>query len=184
MPDITVWTKQNEAVLKQLEENGRFIADVQFIRKELEDTADIMLFIYDWLAGHVQIAGERPADVKYPVWVSFTREAAMMPEPGYVLLRIETDIRNILAIDIEKWTMITNYSYIPASSGDACSHNRMMREMGIDNARAVMTQFYPEIRSKIIESWERLFEPPATAGSSSYGLIWEVKREWIREIIQ
>ena len=46
MPEITVWTKQNRAVLDQLEANGRFIADEYFIRRELEDTADIMLFIY------------------------------------------------------------------------------------------------------------------------------------------
>ena len=67
MPEITVWTKQNRAVLDQLETAGRFIADERFIRRELEDTTDIMLFIYRWLADHMPASAERPQDVIFPV---------------------------------------------------------------------------------------------------------------------
>jgi hypothetical protein len=83
MPDIRVWTKQNAAVMDQLEQNGRFIAEERYIRRELGDTADIMLFIYRWLADHMNVTTPRPADSVFPVWVSFDKEATMMPENGY-----------------------------------------------------------------------------------------------------
>ncbi len=183
MPEITVWTKQNRAVLDQLESNGRFIADEGFIRRELEDTADIMLFIYRWLADHMP-AADRPADARFPVWVSYEKEATMSPEPGYAVLELRVPAELVTRLDIAKWTRITNNSYIPADDADEAEHNRYLQELGTDNIRAVMTQFYPEIRRKIIESWDRLFDDSIVLGSTSaYGLMWEVKKEWIQNAV-
>jgi hypothetical protein len=185
MPEITVWTKQNEAVLGQLEADGRFTADERCIRIELEDTADIMLFIYGWLADHVPIAASRPSDVRFPVWVSFSREATMMPEPGYVILELSVDENSVAPLDTAKWTRITNYSYIPGGDEDAEEHRRLMADMGINDADAVLTNFYPEARERIIDSWSRLFDDSINLGSDTvYGIMWEVREEWIRKIIK
>ena len=184
MPELKVWTKQNAAVLEQLEKNGRFIADERYIRRELDDTADIMLFIYRWLADHMDPACERPDDVLFPIWVSFEKEATMMPEPGYVVLELSVHSDLITKIDIAKWTRITNYSYIPLDKDDEAEHNRCLREQGTDNVRAVMTCFWPQLRKKIIDSWERLFdESISLGGNSAYGLMWEVRKEWIRNVV-
>ena len=184
MAEITVWTKQNRAVLDQLESNGRFIADERFIRRELEDTADIMLFIYRWLADHMPAAADRPADAKFPVWVSYEKEATMSPEPGYAVLELRAPAELVTRLDIAKWTRITNYSYIPADEEDEAEHNRYLNCLGTDNARAVMTRFYPELRQKIISSWDRLFDDSIVLGSTSaYGLMWEVRKEWIQNAV-
>ncbi len=184
MPEKTVWTKQNRAVMDQLESAGRYIADERYIRRELGDTADIMLFIYRWLSDHMPAAAERPADVKYPVWVSFIKEATMSPEDGYVVLELKVPENQVTSIDTAKWTKITNYSYIALDEKDEKEHQRMLDEAGTDNIRAVMTSFYPEIRKKIIGSWDRLFDRTISLGSTSeYGLMWEVKKEWIQKTV-
>lgn len=184
MPEITVWTKQNKAVLDQLETAGRFIADERYIRRELEDTTDIMLFIYRWLTDHMPAADAKPQDVKFPVWVSFAREATMSPESGYAVLELRVQDELVTPVNIEKWTRITNYSYIPLNAEDESEHNSLLREIGISNARAVMTDFYPEIKKKIIASWDRLFDDSVRAGSgNSYGLMWEVKKEWVKNAV-
>ena len=118
MPEITVWTKQNAAVIDQLETAGRFIADERYIRRELEDTTDIMLFIYRWLSDHMPSASVRPPDVSFPVWVSFDREATMRPEDGYAVLELRVREELVTPVNIEKWTRITNYSYIPLDEED------------------------------------------------------------------
>ena len=181
---MTVWTKQNIDVLDQLEKNGRFIADERYIRRELGDTAPVMLFIYRWLADHIHMAEDKPEDVIYPTWVSFVKEATMMPEPGYAVLELKVDTDKMAAIDIIKWTAVTNYSYIPRDADDEKEHNVLLREYGTDNARAVMTEHYPEIKRKVVSSWERLFEPPAKPGDpGTYGLLWEVRKEWVQRTI-
>ena len=182
MPEITVWTKQNKAVLDQLGAAGRFIADERYIRRELEDTTDVMLYIYRWLTDHMPAAAERPADVSFPVWVSFSREATMSPEPGYTVLELRVPEEKIVRIDTAKWTRITNYSYIPLNEKDDLEHKRLLEEAGTDNARAVMTHFYPELKRRIIASWDRLFDSSISLGSTSeYGLMWEVKKEWVQK---
>lgn len=184
MSEITVWTKQNRAVLDQLDAAGRFIADERYMRSELEDTADIMLFVYRWLAGHMPSASERPDDVNFPVWVSFEKEAAMFSEPGYAVLELKVSDEQVTKLNIAKWTRVTNYSYIPLNEEDEAYHNRLMSDLGIDNVRAVMTQFYPELKRKIINSWDRLFDDDISLGSDNcYGLLWEVKKEWVQEVI-
>lgn len=185
MPDITVWTKQNRKVLEQLEAYGRFIADERYIRIELEDTADIMLYIYQWLARQLSDDFEKPSDAVYPVWVSLSHEATMMPEEGYVVLKLSVDESKIEYLDTAKWTKITNYSYIPSDDQDERAHNKLLEELGISNAQAVMSRFYPEVREKIIKSWDRLFDDSVSLGSNTkYGVIWEVRKDWIKRIIQ
>ena len=183
MPEITVWTKQNEAVIDHLEAAGRFIADECYIHRELGDISYIMLFIYRWLADHMPASAARPDDVKFPVWVSFTKEATMSPESGYAVLELMMQDSMVTHIDATKWTRITNYSYIPISEEDETEHRNYMRELGTDDARAVMTQFWPEARKKIIDSWDRLFDKSVVLdGTTEYGLLWEVRKEWVQKI--
>ncbi|WP_369819393.1 DUF3841 domain-containing protein [Tissierella sp. P1] len=48
-----------------------------------------------------------------------------------------------------------------------------------------MSQFYPQIKRKIIDSWSRLFDDSIILGNDErYGNIWEVRKEWITQIIR
>lgn len=50
MSNITVWTKQHENVLKELETTGRYIAKREYIRMDLKEQAPVVLEAYG-LAG-------------------------------------------------------------------------------------------------------------------------------------
>ena len=92
---------------------------------------------------------------------------------------------SITRINIAKWGAILNYSYIPKDPTDARRHQALLREYGTGDARAVMTPFFPQIRREITDSWKRLFDDSIQLGSPAcYGNIWEVRREWIQQIIQ
>lgn len=48
-----------------------------------------------------------------------------------------------------------------------------------------MSQFYPEIKREIVDSWSRLFDDSIILGSEAkYGTIWEVKGEWVTSVTQ
>ena len=108
----------------------------------------------------------------------------MSPEDGYVVLELKVPENQVTSIDTAKWTKITNYSYIALDEKDEKEHQRMLDVAGTDNIRAVMTSFYPAIRKKIIGSWDRLFDDSIVLGSTSaYGLMWEVRKEWIQNVV-
>lgn len=113
MDTQTVWTRQHENVWNMLQETGRYTARREYIQLDLQEQAPLVLAAYDWLAAHGPEAGNRPEDVDYPVWVSFSRDGTMLPDAHTVILELALPPSRITHINIAKWGMILNYSYIP-----------------------------------------------------------------------
>ncbi|MBU5440105.1 DUF3841 domain-containing protein [Tissierella sp. MSJ-40] len=186
MNKITVWTKQNENVVKDLEETGRYTAKKEYILKDLDRHAYLVLEVYDWLVKNTPSISQKPYDAEYPIWVSLTKEATMLPSAGTIILELKVDPSLITMINIHKWGKILNYSYIPKDEQDAENHRQLLEQYGISSdTKAYMSQFYPQIKRKIINSWSRLFDDSIILGNDEkYGNIWEVKKEWITQIIR
>ena len=54
-----------------------------------------------------------------------------------------------------------------------------------NDVKAVISQFYPQIKREIQNSWERLFDDTILMGSDAkYGNVWELKREWLTDVIR
>ncbi len=184
MGTVSVWTKQHEIVLSQLKQAGRYTARRESILKN--EDSKLLQTTYEWLARHMPQVG-RPPDADYPVWLSLCAENTMLLSPNTVILELEVDDALITKINVAKWGTINNFSYIPADEADAARHSRLLASYGVSDTKACMSQFYPALKREIEESWMRLFDESIQLGgtsSYSYGLIWEVKHEWIRRIIR
>ena len=114
MAKITVWSKQHENVWKVLQETGRYTVKREYIIKDLKEHSELVLDTYEWLVKNGPDYGNKPADVEFPVWVSFRQDATMLPEKGRVILELEIEESLITRVNFTKWGMILNYSYIPA----------------------------------------------------------------------
>lgn len=183
MGRIKVWTRQHRSVLETLERDGIYRAKREFIRMDLQEHADLVLETYDWLVKHGPDSCNRPQGVEYPVWVSFRQDATMLPDENTVIIQLELDESQITRVNIAKWGAILNYSYIPADERDALRHKKMLRDYGVNDAKAFMTQFYPDIKREILASWQRLFDDNVQLGNDlCYGTIWEVKKQWITAV--
>ena len=181
MGTVRVFTKQHRAVLERLQRDGRYAPrGSEILRNE---DALLMKAGYDWLARALP-QEHRPKDADYPVWLSFRSDTAMLPTPGSVLLELEVDERLITRINVAKWGMINNGSYLPLDEADGRRHAKKMEQMGLSDAKVCMTSFYPELRQEIETSWMRLFDDAIQVGGPHcYGVIWEVQEEWIRKIV-
>ena len=185
MGKIKVWTKQNKKVLEELEKNGRHIVKKEYINMDLKEQAGLVLETYDWLVRNGPHSDEKPEDVIYPVWISFEKNATMMNDDNSVIIELEIDEDIITLVNIEKWGMILNYSYIPKDKEDEKRHKQILKDYGVGDAQAFMSRFYPDIKREIMESWKRLFDDDVKSGSKAcYGNIWEIKKEWITDIIR
>ena len=180
MPAIQVWTKQHRSVWDTLVRDGVYRARREFISLDLQEHAPLVLPVYDWLVEHMPQT-HRPPQAEYPVWVSFHREATMLPGPDTVILELSLDPELITPINIAKWGAILNYSYIPADEADARRHRKLMEAHGVSDAKAFMSRFYPELRQEIVRSWDRLFDDSVQLGNdSAYGVMWEIRKEWVK----
>ena len=183
---MRVWTKQHGNVLKMLLEDGRYTAKKEFAAGDLGDQAYLMREAYDWLTKNGPMAKERPEDAEYPVWVSFAEKTTMLKDPDTVILELEVDPALLTFISIEKWSAILDYSYIAADEADRNRHRELLKAYGVSSdVKAYMSQFYPEIKREIRESWKRLFEAGIPENLDAYyGNVWELRKEWIVKVIR
>ena len=182
--EVRVWTKQHITVLEDIERSGRYIPTKDRIIRDIGNHDHLILIAYDWLASQFPTA-IKPADANYPVWLSPTREAVMIPDRSSVVFELAVDQDIVTPININKWGAILNFSYLPIDESDARRHREKLDAFGLSDAQAVMSRFYPELKQEIISSWSRLFDDSISLGGDNYyGIIWEVKRQWIKQIIR
>nr|WP_312580058.1 DUF3841 domain-containing protein [Sedimentibacter sp.] len=66
-------------------------------------------------------------------------------------------------------------------------HNEELKKYGITSESSLITgnkgNFYPLLKNKIIKSWERLFDSFEEEGIHTQATIWEIKKEWVVDII-
>ena len=103
-----------------------------------------------------------------------------------VILELEVDPALLTFISIEKWSAILDYSYIAADEADRNRHRELLKAYGVSSdVKAYMSQFYPEIKREIRESWKRLFEAGIPENLDAYyGNVWELRKEWIVKVIR
>lgn len=182
---VRVWTRQKKSVLEELRKTGRYTAKRKYIEMDLTEHAALVLEAYDWLVANGPDVAGRPKDVEYPVWVVFSRGTAMIPGEGEVVLELSLEPEQITHINIEKWGTILNYSYIPENEQDARRHQEILDNLGVGDAQAYMSRFYPELKREIRESWKRLFDLSIILGNDmEYGTIWEIRREWVTGVTE
>ena len=181
----TVWSKQHSNVLKLLDANGRYVAQKAYIHKDLQEHSRYILEAYDWYVRRVSSKYPRPDDVRYPVWISLSRENTMIASENTVTLEMEIDDRIIMPVNINKWSMILNYSYIPKDEGDAQRHRALLKQYNVSDAKAYMSSFYPQIKKEIVTSWDRLFDDNIVVNDNrmKYGTVWELRKEWVVGVI-
>lgn len=181
---VSVWTKQNQGILADLEQNGRYIVKKEYIVQKMEEHATLYLDVYDWFYKAAVPFLHPPNDAKYPIWVSLAKEESIGNSDGNVQLEISVEKNRLLTMDLDKWGRIVNYMYIPMNAQDEEEHEKMLASYGIDDCTAYMTPFYPNIKQKVIKSWDRLFDESIILSEFRVGVLWELKKEWIIEIIR
>ena len=181
MDTIRVWTKQHISVWETLRSEGVYHAKASGIFHN--EDAQLMRSAYLWLASHIPDAAAKPREAEFPVWLAFSRTGTMLLTPDTVLLELEIDPGLITHVNIAKWGTILNCSYIPSGPQDKKRHSQLLKDWGTSDEKACMTQFYPQIKREIQDSWLRLFDDSVQVGSPEcYGTIWEVRKEWIRSV--
>ena len=124
----------------------------------------------------------RPDGVEFPVWVSLSRESMLQLVEGSVVLTLRVPEEALLITDAERWGYRVNQWYIPLDQEDERRHNSELERYGIASESAIIDSdkgnFYPLLRRKIVDSWERLFTCPPRCGDMAQAALWELRREW------
>lgn len=187
MDIITGWTRQVPEVLKELENEGRYRVKEEYIRIKNDNIADYYLNLYRWYTKKGREYVEIPETAEFPIWFSLAEDFRLQQIPNTVVLKVEIPREKALIIDIEKWEYRGNNMYVPKDSSDRKRFEENLRRYGIGDETSLVEEkgnFYPLLKKELIESWERLFTMPPSDFAKGYATIWELKKEWVKEVMQ
>lgn len=187
METVTLYTRQNDKTLAQLERDGRIVNERLYVRLHFGDCADLFLESYEWFAREASKRVPRPDDGRLSIWCSISRENCLKPIPGTVVYVLDVPKEQVIYFDDEKWDYVLNRIYLPKDMEDREAYRRHLKEIGVDNGfeffQGRYKGMYPEEERRIRESWNRVFEIDRWSVFNVCGNIWEIRQEWVQRIV-
>lgn len=186
METVKLYTRQNEKTLHQLERDGRIINNRIYVQLHFGNMAQHYMESYDWFTAEAAKRVPKPDDVQASIWCSIDVRHCLRPIPETVVYALEVPKNQVIYFDEDKWDYVLNRMYLPKDEADQIAYQKHIEQLGAkegnDFFQGRFKMYYPEERQKIIDSWQRVFEIENFTIYNVCGNIWEIKKEWIRQI--
>lgn len=181
-----VWTRQVPQVWEELQQTGVYVVQDAYVREKNGAISDYYIGLYRWYTEQCRRYLHIPAHLELPIWLALTEKGRLPLTEGTISLTLEIPRGQMCILDYDKWGYRVNDWYVPLDAQDELRHNEELRRCGIANeALLIMSDkgnYYPQLRQKIIRSWERLFTQPSPDPDCNVGTVWELRREWVKEV--
>ncbi len=183
---VYLWTRQVPQVWDELQANGIYRVKKEYIVKKNEDISDYYLTLYRWFTRKAKKIIPLDDESQYPIWFSVDEELMLQPVENTIILKVQIPKERILICNYEAWGYCVNYWYIPENEKDAKSHAAELKKYGISSDDELFLtskgNFYPLLKKKVTESWERVFSLKPEKLEDTVAVAWEIRREWVQEV--
>ena len=185
---VKLYTRQNDKTLAQLERDGRIINQRAYVRLHFGDMAEHYLESYDWFTQEAAKRVPKPEDVSASIWCSISANNCLKPIPGTVVYVLEVPKAQVIYFDEGKWDYVLNRIYIPADEADREAYKKHLKALGVQNGfeffQGRYKGMYPQEMERIRESWKRVFQIDNWTIFNVCGNIWEIRKEWVHQIVR
>lgn len=178
------YTRQAPQVLKELRRSGRYIVSGDYIRMKYTTITDHYAPLYRRLTSYARGKVFIPDDALYPVWLSPEGTDALPPDEDSVFLELDIPDGFYILANNEAWDFMINHLYFPLDKEDEIAHEAELERYGISSPSSLVNgsagNFYPALRQKVLQSWERIYTQEPADPDMIVGLAWELRLEWLR----
>ena len=187
-----LYSPQAPAVWNTVKEFGISFSKREYIVDKYGESALIFLTAYDAYIREAEKIVSRSVSSAYPYWAFASME--QIDPMGQDVMKLSVPLGEVVLFDQYDWYKVLRLSYIGETPEDEAEFSRELERRGIrDASDAVLRPFYPDIKRKILSSWNRLFRYDETlkraisAGDdvSATGIravqagMWCIKKEWL-----
>lgn len=181
---ITLYTRQVDKVWKELQKQGEYTVKKEYILEKNDSIADYYLDLYQWYTKEGRKHIEIDKNLEYPIWLSLDKASMLQQTEGTIILKLEIPREEVLLCNNEAWGYRVNYWYIPLDKEDEKRHNEELKRYGISCEADIISgdkgNFYPLLKRKILNSWERVFTLKPDKESDYVATVWKIKKEWVK----
>lgn len=179
---IRLYSAQTEIVAKVIEREGVCYSKAEYVKKKYQESAPIFLTAYSWFVSQMPKYVEKPERAEYPYWAFADLYSVDQSEQ---VLHLSVPKAEAVFFDVMDWNKIMRLSYIGENEAEEKAFFVEMAECGLNWNDVMLTNFYPEWKQKILQSWERLFRHHEQIKAGDFSGVhsvqaglWRIKKEW------
>lgn len=182
---MRLYTSQTDIVLKAIEKDEVCYSKKEFVRQKYLESSNIFITAYSWFVKEAEKIVPKPEKAEYPYW-AFKDLYNTDDSAGGNILTLEVPLDNAIFFDLFDWNKIICMKYIGVCEEDDIEFREKIKKLGLKETDIMLTNFYPELKAQIMESWKLLFRHHENIkignmdgiGGVQAGL-WQIKKEWI-----
>ncbi len=184
---IRLWASQTQIVHDVVQQEGVAFSKRIYVEKKYGSANIVFLTAYDWFVQEMEKRVPKPQGAEYPYWL-YENRYSMTAEPGMFPMELEIPLDCCVYFDVYDWNKVLSLKYIGENAADEARFARLLKDYGIRREMDVVsTNFYPELKQQVHQSWQRLFRhhDAIAAGlpheaQSVQAASWCLKKEWLR----
>lgn len=187
---VTLYSPQAQIVLDVLNRDGICFSRREYVQKKYEESAPVFLSAYDWFVKAAAARIPKPPGAEYPYWAFGSPENVDLSAGGQVLV-LRVPLEEAVFFSLYDLNKVLCLSYMGETEAEEREFRRTLLEYGIRReSDLILTNFYPELKRQVTESWNRLFSHDGAirkAASENRPLsgvqagLWCIKKEWIMD---
>lgn len=182
---VTLYTVQSDAVMAAIRRDGQCFSRADYVQRKYGESSPVFLTAYQWFAARAERLVPRPEGAGLPYWAFADRQCADRSGGGR-LLTLRVPVCEAVFFDMYDWTRILQLGYLCKDPKEAQAFSRELKLRGLRESDVVLSRFYPELRQRILDSWDGLFlhhERILAGDLSGVGAVqaalWRIRGEWI-----
>lgn len=181
-----LYSAQAPIVIEALHQDGVCFSKQAYVRRKYEESAPIFVAAYSWFVREAQHYVPKPQGAEYPYW-AFCDLYSVEASGDSQILRLNVPADQAVFFDLYDWNTILCLKYLGETKEEEAQFRRQLADYGVRRETdVILTNFYPELKRQVQESWKRLFRhherikagDTTGVGSVQAGL-WQLKQDWI-----
>lgn len=153
---LMLYTSQAAPVTEALARDGVCFSRESYVQKKYGETAPGFLLAYRWFARRASALVPKPAGAELPYW-AFRDLYSTEASGDSRILALHVPAGQAVLFDLYDWNKVLRLQYLGESEDEERAFRRELSLRGLTEYSVMQTDFYPEWKARIVDSWERLF---------------------------
>ncbi len=182
---MILYSAQAKPVVEAIERDGVCYSKREYVLKKYHESAPIFTTVYDFFVSEAVKYAKMPNEAEYPYWAFKDLYSVDLSGGGALKLSVPTE--EAIFFDVKDYNKVICLKYLGEDEKDERRFKQKIEEYGIKKEIDIMlTNFYPDLKQEVLESWKRLFRYDKEIKAGNYSSVesvqaclWRIKKEWI-----